>query len=82
MQLVIHRLAINPVQQGKGFAKRLISFAEGEILRMDFKSIRLDAFSGNLKALMLYEGMGYQKRGEVNFPGRNLPFICFEKILQ
>ena len=80
--LIIHRLAVSPLFQNKGFAKKLMAYAEEYALKTGFNSIRLDAFSGNEKALRLYEGLDYKKRGKVNFPGRNLPFICYEKILK
>ncbi len=79
--LIIHRLAINPLFQNKGLAKELMNFAENFAVINNFTSIRLDAFSGNKKALKLYEGRGYMNRGEVNFHGRDLPFFCFEKML-
>lgn len=80
--LIVHRLAISPLFQNKGLAKKLMTFAEERALEKGFDSIRLDAFSGNEKALRLYERLGYKKRGKVNFPGRNLPFICYEKMLK
>ena len=80
--LIIHRLAINPVFQNKGLAKILMTFAEEYALNAGFKSIRLDAYSGNEKALRIYECLNYKKRGEVNFLGRKLPFFCYEKILK
>lgn len=80
--LIIHRLAISPIFQNKGLAKILMTFAEEYALKAGFKSIRLDAYSGNEKALRIYEGLNYKKRGEVNFLGRKIPFFCYEKILR
>jgi len=57
-------------------------FAEKRAADNGYSSIRLDAYSGNAIALQLYERNGYRKRGEVFFPRRELPFICYEKLLQ
>lgn len=78
---VIHRLAVDPLFQGKGFAKSLMSFAEKSISESNFQAIRLDAYSGNERVLGFYEKLGYQRTGEIYFPSRSLPFICMEKSI-
>ena len=80
--LIIHRLAIHPQFQNKGLAKKLMTFAEEYAFDTGFSSIRLDAFSGNEKALRLYEQRNYKKRGQVNFLERDLPFFCYEKNIK
>lgn len=75
--LIVHRLAIDPLHQGKKLASKLMDFAENEARRLDYDSIRLDTFVGNPGAVALYEGRGYRKAGTVSF--RNLDFFCFEK---
>jgi ribosomal protein S18 acetylase RimI-like enzyme len=79
--LVVHRLCVDPAFQGQGVAKQLMSFGEKMAFDQGYSSIRLDAYSGNPKAVGLYERLGYQKAGSVTFPRRHLPFYCFEKIL-
>lgn len=79
--LCIHRLVIHPESQGNGLGKRLLNYAEEFAHQNGYTSIRLDAYSGNPIALNLYERHGYKKRGKVYFPRRDLPFICFEKLL-
>lgn len=79
--LVIHRLAVDPAYQGQGIAKDLMDFAELYGLHNNYSSVRLDAFSANKRVLKFYVNRGYQKRGEVFFPGRELPFYCYEKLL-
>ena len=76
--LIAHHLFVRPDQQRRGFARRLMQFA-GAMAARDGASIRLDAYSGNEAALALYDSMGYARVGEVFFPRRQLPFICFEK---
>lgn len=80
--LVVHRLCVDPTFQGQGIAKYLMSFIENMALKRGYASIRLDAYSGNPKAVGLYERLGYQKVGSVTFPRRDLPFYCFERILK
>ncbi len=79
--LVVHRLCVDPAFQGHGVAKEIMNFGEKIALERGYASIRLDAYSGNPRAVGLYEGLGYQKVGSVTFPRRHLPFYCFEKIL-
>jgi ribosomal protein S18 acetylase RimI-like enzyme len=79
--LIVHRLAVHPDFQRRGLARRLMRFAEEYAARRGLASIRLDAFSGNPSALALYDRVGYTRVGQVFFPHRDLPFICFEKVL-
>ncbi len=79
--LIIHRLTIAPSYQKNGFARSLMDFAESYGLKNGFTSIRLDAYSGNLRVINFYETRGYIKRGEIYFAGRDLPFFCLEKRL-
>ncbi len=77
--LVIHRLVIDPKYQGKGYAIRLMDFAEKFANENNYSSIRLDAYSQNKRVIDFYEKRKYFIRGEVNFPEREYPFHCLEK---
>jgi len=79
--LVVHRLAVNPASQGQGIASKLMDFAENYARTNGYASVRLDAFSENKQVLKFYESRKYIKRGEVFFPGRQVPFFCYEKEL-
>ncbi|MEH7097137.1 GNAT family N-acetyltransferase [Neobacillus vireti] len=79
--LVIHRLAVHPLYQGKGYGKRLLHFAEEFARLHEYTSIRLDVFSVNDGAVKMYERAGYQDRGTIHFPFRSAPYICYEKIM-
>jgi ribosomal protein S18 acetylase RimI-like enzyme len=79
--LVIHRLCVHPQWQRHGFGRQLMDFTEAFARQHRFSSIRLDTYTGNPLALALYERLGYQRRGQVYFPRRELPFDCFEKLL-
>lgn len=78
--LVIHRLCVHPAAQGKGVAKALMSFSENYASSNNYAFIRLDAFTENPIACRLYEKLGFEKAGIVNF--RKGKFYCFEKSLK
>jgi ribosomal protein S18 acetylase RimI-like enzyme len=76
--LVVHRLCVDPAEQGKGLARRLMDFAESLAVERGYASIRLDAYTGNPRSVQLYRRRGYREVGQVFFPRRALPFWCFE----
>ncbi|WP_157691849.1 GNAT family N-acetyltransferase [Polaribacter sp. KT25b] len=77
--LVIHRLVIDPKYQKKGYAQKLMDFAENFAKENNYSSIRLDAYSQNLEVIEFYKKRNYFIRGNVNFPEREYPFHCMEK---
>ena len=79
--LVIHRLCVHPDWQRRGVGRRLMDFTENFAAEHAFACIRLDAYTGNPRALSLYERRGYACVGQVFFPRRKLPFNCYEKIM-
>jgi ribosomal protein S18 acetylase RimI-like enzyme len=80
--LIIHRLAVHPLHQGKGIGKKLLNFAEESAMEKGHTSIRMDVYSQNPTAVGMYERAGYQVRGSIRFPLRNVPYLCFEKIIK
>ncbi len=76
--LVIHRLCVHPDWQAHGLARRLMDFAETRAREHGYTSIRLDSYTGNPRALALYEKRGYTRVGQARFPRRPLPFALFE----
>lgn len=80
--LYIHRLAVHPSHQGKGFAQRLMDFAENFAIENNYRSIRLDTFSKNHRNQKFYELRGYKKLGTIYFPKQSVyPFYCYERVL-
>lgn len=75
--LVIHRLCVAPLHQGRGVAKRMMRYAEELARKNGYSAIRLDAFSQNPISLRLYQGLGFQKAGTITF--RKGLFYLFEK---
>lgn len=77
---VIHRLCVHPDRQGLGAGRRLMDFAESSAVARGYASIRLDTYTGNPRAVALYEQRGYRPAGFVRFPRRRLPFLCMELV--
>jgi ribosomal protein S18 acetylase RimI-like enzyme len=80
--LYIHRLAILPSFQKKGYAQKLMDFAEDFAIKNNYKSIRLDTFSKNTRNQQFYKQRNYTKLTSIYFPNQSeFPFYCYEKIL-
>ena len=80
--LYIHRVAVHPKYQGKGYAQKLMSYAERFGKNNGYLSIRLDTFSQNTRNQKFYEKRGYKKLGSIYFPKQSEhPFYCYEHIL-
>ena len=77
--LVIHRLAILPKEQGKGYAQLLMRFAEDFATNNAYQSIRLDVYSKNHRGIKFYQKRAYYVRGEIRFPNREFHFFGMEK---
>ncbi|GAA3592857.1 GNAT family N-acetyltransferase [Flavivirga amylovorans] len=77
--IYIHRLAVHPTHQGKGYAQQLMVFAETYAKKNDFISVRLDTFSQNKRNHKFYEHRGYKRLGNIYFPKQSEhPFYCYE----
>lgn len=81
VSLVVHRLAIAVEAQRKGYAKKLMEFAELYAQKNNYAVIRLDAYSINEGVLKFYRRLGYQSTKETISLGDEYkhPFVCFEK---
>lgn len=80
--IYIHRLAIHPKHQGKGYAQQLMGFAEQFAIENNYSSIRLDTFSQNKRNQKFYELRGYKRLGNIYFPKQSaFPFHCYELVL-
>ncbi|WP_456378699.1 GNAT family N-acetyltransferase [Lutibacter sp.] len=80
--LYIHRLAVHPKFQRKGYAQKLMNFAENYAKEYNFKSIRLDTFSQNKRNQLFYEKRDYTKLEVIYFPNQSeQPFYCYEKVI-
>ena len=80
--IYIHRLAVHPQFQRKGFAQELMQFAERYAMDKEYTSVRLDTFSQNERNQTFYERRGYHKLGAIYFPKQSEhPFYCYELVL-
>ncbi|MDV7695550.1 GNAT family N-acetyltransferase [Chryseobacterium soli] len=78
--LIIHRLFVSPSAQGKGVSSTMIQYAEQYASENNYHSIRLDAFSLNETANLVYLKKGYEFVGTVIF--RKGVFNCYEKAIR
>jgi ribosomal protein S18 acetylase RimI-like enzyme len=77
----LHRLCVHPESQGKGYARKLLDFAEDQLKKQGCLSVRLDTFSKNHRNQRLYEARGYKKLGDVYFSNKSeYPFHCYELV--
>ena len=80
--LYIHRLAVHPIFQKRGIARKMMDFAEDFAKSNNYISIRLDTFSQNLRNNKFYKARGYNKLDDVYFPKQSeFPFHCYEKLV-
>lgn len=80
--LLVHRLATNPASQGKGYARKLMDFAENFARENNYDSIRLDTFSQNKRNQKFYENRNYINLGELWLSYRDdFPYIAYELLL-
>ncbi|SHI65257.1 N-acetylglutamate synthase, GNAT family [Arenibacter nanhaiticus] len=80
--MYIHRLAVHPDHQGKGYASLLMDFAEDLAKTHNFLSIRLDTLSKNKRNISFYTARGYQQKEDIYFPHKSeFPFHCYELVL-
>jgi len=77
--LTIHRLCVGAGFHGRGVAKAVMRAVEGYARSQGAQAMRLDTFSRNPIALRLYDGAGYARVGEVQWPRGT--YILFEKRL-
>ncbi|HEY9168394.1 MAG TPA: GNAT family N-acetyltransferase [Lutibacter sp.] len=78
--IYIHRLAVDPKFQGKGYAQKLMDFSEKYAKEKGYNSIRLDTFSQNKRNQHFYEQRNYVKLESIYFPNQSeFPFYCYEK---
>jgi len=64
----IHRLAVHPKKQRKGYAQDLMNFAEDYARKGGFISVRLDTFSKNSRNNKFYQARGVSAAWGYIFP--------------
>jgi len=76
--LVVHRLCVDPAEQGRGLAHEMMDFAEAYAVASGCASVRLDACALNERSLRLYRRRGYREAGTVRLARFDMEFLCFE----
>ena len=80
--LVVHRLGVKEEFWEKKIGKKLMIFAENLVIEKGLKSIRLDTYSGNPKAMEFYRRLGYMELGTIDLKPNKNKYHCFEKIIK
>ena len=80
--LIVHRLGVKEEFWNKKIGKDLMIFTEELVIEKGLKSIRLDTYSGNPKAMEFYRRLGYRELGTINLKPNKNEYYCFEKIIR
>ena len=80
--LVVHRLGVKEEFWNKKIGKDLMLFTEKLVIEKGLKSIRLDTYSGNPKAMEFYRRLGYSELGTIDLKPDKDKYYCFEKIIK
>ena len=80
--LVVHRLGVKEEFWNKKIGKDLMLFTEKLVIEKGLKSIRLDTYSGNPKAMEFYRRLGYTELGTIDLKLDKDKYYCFEKIIK
>jgi GNAT superfamily N-acetyltransferase len=79
--LYIRYLAIHPLWQGKGIAKKLVDYVEKYASENNYSSLRADIYGGIGGANKLCEDLGFNKTGEFHSEFQSTPYLTYEKGL-
>jgi ribosomal protein S18 acetylase RimI-like enzyme len=80
--LVVHRLGVKEEFWNKKIGKNMMLFTEKLVIEKGLKSIRLDTYSGNPKAMEFYRRLGYSELGTIDLKPNKDKYHCFEKIIK
>ena len=79
--MVVHRLAVLENYWSKGIGNKLMDFAEKLAFKKRLRSIRLDTYNSNKKAITFYKNIGYTQLGEIFLKPNKNEYYCFEKLI-
>ena len=79
--LYVDNIIIHPNWWDKNAGGILIKFAEDYARNNGYTSVRLNAYSENQVAIMLFEQSSFKRTGEFNSSRQKIPFLSFEKLL-
>lgn len=82
--MVLHGLAVDPLEKGKGLGRAFVAFYENYAKQHGCPALRMDTNVTNARARKLYQSLGYEEIGVVScvFNGiPNVQLVCLEKYL-
>lgn len=82
--MVLHGLAVDPLESGKGYGRAFVAYYEDYAKRHGCPALRMDTNVRNKRARKLYHTLGYEEVGIVQcvFNGiPNVQLVCLEKYL-
>ena len=77
----LHRIAVLPGIQGKGYARGILDFVKAEGRRLGGDCLRVDTYDDNEKALKLFASVTVREAGTFRMQYRPREFHCFEAPL-
>ena len=79
----VHRLAVHPAYQGKGYGQSLMLAAESIAQARKLEVLRLDVYEPNHALQRFYTLLGYENTGQSVYLGEPwvYGFVCFEKFI-
>ena len=75
--LVVHRIMVNPLLQGKGIGKELLNYSINKGRFTGYESIKIDTHPDNVKMQKMLKLMGFAYRGYLSSINR----LAFEFVL-
>lgn len=79
--IIIHRLAVNTKDRQKGYAQELFSFAEQLAQQKNINCIKADTEIHNQKMNRLFQKLGYQKKGVLEWSDNDGVYNYYKKKL-
>lgn len=82
--MVLHGLAVDPYQKGKGCGRAFVAFYEDYAKQHHCNALRMDTNARNTRARSLYHKLGYEEIGIVPCVFNGIPdvqLVCLEKYL-
>ena len=82
--MVLHALAVDPLEKGRGLGRGFVAFYEDYARRHNCSALRMDTNVTNSRARKLYQSIGYEEIGIVSCIFNGIPdvqLVCLEKYL-
>lgn len=80
--MVLHCLAVDPKEKGKGYGKAFVKFYEEYAKKHGCRTLRMDTNVINTKARKMYHKLGFEEVGIVTSVFNGIPdvrLVCLEK---